>query len=552
MSKEHLHDYFEEARASQGIAEEELMNLLQGAPPPGLSPLNNPLSNPVHLNGVSTSMFAGMSGGMLIASVVGMLVLGAGIYLATTSGHRIEPAGPPPAEEQSGSLSSRLPSLLSPGIEAPKIGTQTPSMSRSENTVGSLKKMEAAVPPQKDGVQEVQEKEVVPRRLPTGRLSERYKISEEADSPIDYSLFTIENISGLNTVDLEYAPFITTDGSMLYFVSNRPGGMGGHDIWYARRTDPGSMDFDPPVNVGPPINSDLNEGMMSMTADGKELFFTLCNRPDGVGDCDIYTARNEEGEWKDIRNLRSVNSVAWDSQPSVSTHGDTLYFTSNRSGTLGGEGDADIFMAVRDAGGQWSLPVNLGGPINTSEREDSPFIVQGKGRLYFSSMGHGGYGKLDFFAAERDADGTWSQPQNLGEPFNTEMDERMLTTTPDERTFYFTSERNAPSNMGTLDLFRARQEKPGLITDVTDEVYLAPPRLTLYPNPATDYISFRLEGTRTTTVEREPLLIIDQNGKEVLRLEDAREGNPISVSDLPSGTYFVRIAGAKSSFILRK
>jgi outer membrane protein OmpA-like peptidoglycan-associated protein len=154
-----------------------------------------------------------------------------------------------------------------------------------------------------------------------------------------------------------------------------------------------------------------------------------------------------------VRNVSELNSPQWDSQPSISSDGKTLYFVSNRPGAMGGLGDADIYISTKQSDGKWSAPKNLGAPINTTEREDSPFILPGGKVLYFSSAGHGGFGGLDFFTSKLKPDGTWAEPENLGEPFNTSKDERFITLPAAGDIVYFASERTDLDNAGQLDIF---------------------------------------------------------------------------------------------------
>ena len=277
-----------------------------------------------------------------------------------------------------------------------------------------------------------------------------------SETPGPTNEFVIRNLGSIvNTADLEYAPTITADGKTLYFVSNRtaPGSVGGHDFWVTTKGDRLDTIFAAPVNLGAPVNTTLNEGVASISADGQVIYFTACNRDDGLGDCDIYEAELDGTEWINVRNLREINSSDWDSQPSISSDGKTLYFISNRPGAMGGSDDADIYISRLQPDGRWSEPVNMGEPINTKKREDSPFIFPGGKVLYFASAGHGGYGKLDFFVCRMQDDGTWGEPENLGKPFNTAEDERFITLPAAGDVVYFASERKDVGNEGTLDIY---------------------------------------------------------------------------------------------------
>ena len=271
-----------------------------------------------------------------------------------------------------------------------------------------------------------------------------------------FSEFIIRNLGPIvNTPSLEYAPTITADGKTLYFVSDRTatGSVGGHDFWVTTKGDRLDTVFTVPSNLGTSVNTTLNEGIASISADGQMIYFTACNRDDGLGDCDIYEAELDGTEWTNVRNLREINSSEWDSQPSVSSDGKTLYFISNRPGVFGGADDADIYVSRLKSDGRWSEPVNLGSPINTKKREDSPFIFPGGKVLYYASAGHDGFGKLDFFVSHLQDDSTWSVPKNLGKPFNTSEDERFITLPAAGDIVYFASEREDIGNEGMLDVY---------------------------------------------------------------------------------------------------
>ena len=248
----------------------------------------------------------------------------------------------------------------------------------------------------------------------------------------------ITPITSLNSAaSYEYNPLASPDGSTLYFTSTSSvDGLGGHDIWVADRRE-GSDEFGPPVNIGSRLNSSQDEGGVTLVGDGRTMYFTSCERSDGLGNCDLYEARLTESGWEEVRNVQELNSRHWESHPSVSADGTTIYFVSNRPGSVGGGDDADIWVAHRQGDGSWSRPENLGRSINSKDLEDSPFITPAGDALYFSSKGHRGAGDFDFFVVERMPDGTWGEPQNLGREINTRESERFLSLSPGEDLIYF-------------------------------------------------------------------------------------------------------------------
>jgi outer membrane protein OmpA-like peptidoglycan-associated protein/tetratricopeptide (TPR) repeat protein len=248
----------------------------------------------------------------------------------------------------------------------------------------------------------------------------------------------------INSGDDEYWPTLTADEQTLIFtrqVKKNPEG----------RRLPGNLredfyvsyyregEWTEAVNIGAPLNSDLNEGAPSVTADGRFIFFTACGREDGLGSCDIYFAVRTGNRWGNPHNIGPpVNSSSWESQPSISPDGKTLYFSSNRKG---GKGQMDIWYSNLGNDGSWGEPVNLGAIINTPGNEMSPFIHVDNRTLYFSSDGHTGLGGYDIFVSRRGDNGNWGEPENLGYPLNTHYDEIGLIVNARGDKGYFASDR---------------------------------------------------------------------------------------------------------------
>ncbi len=250
--------------------------------------------------------------------------------------------------------------------------------------------------------------------------------------------------SAVNTADDEYFPSVTADGATMIFT--RRSGHG--ENFYTSTQKAGKWTQAKFLNDT--INTDFNEGAQCISQDGMYLFFTGCNRPDGLGRCDIYIS-NREGEsaWSEPFNIgKPVNTQAWESQPSLSANGRTLYFSSNRSGGMGGY---DIWKSDIQENDSWSVPVNLGPSINTPYDEQAPFIHPDDQTLYFSSNGWPGLGKKDLFISRVNAQGQWSKPTNLGYPINTFNEENGLTVSRDGKAAYFSADREG--TFGKLDIY---------------------------------------------------------------------------------------------------
>ncbi|RMG23202.1 MAG: tetratricopeptide repeat protein [Bacteroidetes bacterium] len=245
--------------------------------------------------------------------------------------------------------------------------------------------------------------------------------------------FELQNLGPkVNSPQDEYLPHLNADNTYLLFTSRRPDAVGGfnramndygEDFYYSEYVD---GEWQMAKNLGPPINTPSNEGASSLTQDGRIIFFTACNLPDGQGSCDLYYAVREGEQWSAPQNLGpQVNSDAWESQPCLSQDGKTLYFTSTRPG---GQGSSDIWYSEYKEG-EWQTPQNLGPPVNTPGQEFSPFLHADGLSLYFSSNFHPGFGAKDLFVSERQNDGSWSTPKNLGYPLNTSGDETNIFVT---------------------------------------------------------------------------------------------------------------------------
>jgi len=254
--------------------------------------------------------------------------------------------------------------------------------------------------------------------------------------------------ANINTAASETLPSFTADGGSLIFTRLVNGQ---EDFFISEKVD-GVWQPGRPMEA---INTPFNEGAQTISADGTLLVYTSCDRRDGIGRCDLYFSELRNGRWSRPANMgRPINSAAWESQPCLSASGRTLYFASNRKGTLGG---SDLWVSHRRADGNWSEPRNLGPVINTADDDAAPFIHPDDRTLYFMSKGHPGMGGFDLFFATRKADGGWEEVTNLGYPINTTGNEGALVVSLDGQTAYFASDRLEElreSGGGAIDLYR--------------------------------------------------------------------------------------------------
>jgi tetratricopeptide (TPR) repeat protein len=272
---------------------------------------------------------------------------------------------------------------------------------------------------------------------------------EAIKRPVQFNL--INAGKGINTTDDEYWPSITADGQTLMFTrqvrSNYFGSMTtSQEDFYTSTLSSGV--WQTAVNAGEPLNTSSNEGAQTLSSNGMYMYFTACERPGGYGSCDLYFSAYKNGTWSTPVNLRPpVNSQYWESTPSVSADGSTLFFASNRPGGLGAK---DIWISRMKPDGTWSTPKNPGKNINTEGNEMSPFIHFDGRTLYFASDGRPGMGGYDIYMSRMNDDSTWSEPKNLGYPINTYNDEMGLVIDASGTTGYFSSKHD---NITGKDIF---------------------------------------------------------------------------------------------------
>jgi outer membrane protein OmpA-like peptidoglycan-associated protein/Tol biopolymer transport system component len=289
-----------------------------------------------------------------------------------------------------------------------------------------------------------------------------YFAIEAMKNPVSFNPESIG--AGINTADDEYWPSISADGQVMMFtrqenqLSAQRNFRTSQEDFYLSYFEDGI--WKAAVNAGQPLNTTQNEGAQALSSAGNYMFFTACERPGSVGSCDIYFSAFNNGKWTQPYNLGPpVNTAQWESTPSVSADGNMLFFTSTRSGGFGGK---DLWYSILTPGGNWGQPVNMGADINTSVDEMSPFIHFDGQTLYFASQGHPGMGGFDIYLTRMNPDSSWSIPVNLGYPINTYNDETGLVIDASGAKAFFSSRRD-PSrgkDIFYFDLYESARPNP--------------------------------------------------------------------------------------------
>jgi hypothetical protein len=279
----------------------------------------------------------------------------------------------------------------------------------------------------------------------------------------------LESIAGtsedLNTQFLDGCPIQAPDGLSLYTASNRPGGVGGLDIWVSRREHRGDP-WGAPLNVGQPVNSPQDDFCPSPTRGPR--FFLVSTRPGGcgpAGDADIYVTRLHDGEWDEPANLGcQVNSQAAEASPSLfrGHGGRVLYFSSARPGGYapeppGSPPDSDIYQAEELSGGTFG-PAELVPGLNTANQDARPNVRLDGLEVVFDSTRPGTLGGPDIYSSTRAGRGdAWSAPANLGANANTSSNETRASLSRDGTTMVFGS--NRPGTEGSTDIYVTTRER---------------------------------------------------------------------------------------------
>ena len=292
-------------------------------------------------------------------------------------------------------------------------------------------------------------------------------------NPVPFDPRPVMNIC---TRDDEYLAIISPDQELCFFTRrskkmDKYSGPAGtkrivEEFCMAHVTESGK--FEKGIPLESPFNENFNEGGPSVTANNNELYFTVCQvDKNGYENCDIYYCVKDYGLWGDIKNLgEHINTPNfWESQPSVSADGRYLYFVSNREGGVGG---LDLYVCERELNGKWGAPQNLGKTINTPKNEKSPFIHSDSETLYFASDGHPTLGGYDIYYSKADIKKMeFEKPNNIGYPINTKADEIALFVSLNGKKAYFSS--NKLKGPGGWDFYSfdlheaARPEKVALV-----------------------------------------------------------------------------------------
>ncbi len=307
------------------------------------------------------------------------------------------------------------------------------------------------------------------------------------DIKANVGIYTIEN-AGINSKYSDYGSAIV-DNKLIFTSARDTGGVGQRKhAWtgehftnlYAAGVN-GELIPSNPVRYDANVNSRFHEATPVFTKDGNTMYFTRNNYLDGKKGKDankvtllkIYKATLVNNRWTNVTELPFNSNNFSTAHPALSPDEQTLYFASDRPGTIG---QSDLYKVAINSNGTFGQPVNLGAEINTEGRETFPFITKDN-QLYFASDGHPGLGGLDIFTAKINNDGSFSEVENDGAEVNSPKDDFGYYRDSEINKGFFSSNRDG--GIGSDDIYRfiskdkCKQILKGIVTDGASGEFLA-------------------------------------------------------------------------------
>lgn len=320
-----------------------------------------------------------------------------------------------------------------------------------------------------------------------GALGKLVKEQELLTSQVPFDPVIVKNVSSGKD---EYFPMISPDNELIFYtrkldrrnLGDLKSNMVEEFTWSYR--DNPNLEFSDGTPVNKPFNdgSFVSYGAATVSVDNKEMIICACKYEKVQGmdykNCDLYSTRFKEAPQKgkpficdSLTNLgEGINTKdGWEAQPSLSSDGNTLFYTALRPSTQ----MDDIFISERNEDGTWG-PSRPFIEINTSGKDKSPFLHQDSETLYFVSSVSGerqGVGGTDIFYVRMNEDGSWGEPENIGYPINTKEDEIGIFVSTDGELAYFSSRKGGRWNIYSFELYEKARPQKVIIAkgNLTDE-----------------------------------------------------------------------------------
>jgi len=306
------------------------------------------------------------------------------------------------------------------------------------------------------------------RALITKRLEECKQAKElYADS---IRVFIDNAGTEINSKYNEYSPVITTDESVMYFTSKREGSAGGtlnkyneydEDVYSSTKT---GEQWKKAENLSL-FNTKLNDGTLGISPDGQELYVY---HPNNGGD--VFVSKKKGDKWMGAKPFKKINTPDHECAISFAPDNNTVYFCTNNNHNKDNLGGYDIYCCKKNKKGKWEDPINLGNVVNSQYDEVDVFMHPDGRTLYFSSNGHKNVGGFDVFKTTLKDDGTWTEPENIGFPVNTPLNERFFVMSGSGKHAYYSSAKIG--GLGGYDIYKITFLGPEKQPLLSNEDYL--------------------------------------------------------------------------------
>ncbi len=264
----------------------------------------------------------------------------------------------------------------------------------------------------------------------------------------------VDNLgNNINTPYPEYSPAITTDEQTIYFTSRRPNSVGGkrdqsdngyfEDLYMSQKIN---GKWQPAQQLSKAVNTEGHDASAGLSPDGSKLYVFRSSASDQG---DLYESILFGVDWEEpVRMNKNINTKYHESTVSLSFDGKRLYFVSKKES---GMGDGDIYYSDMEPNGEWGSSKNIGTPINSKYGEEGVFMHPDGVTMYFSSKGPGTMGGYDIFKTTFE-NGVWTHPVNLGYPINGPDDDVFFVVSGSGNRAYFASAK--PGGFGAQDIYK--------------------------------------------------------------------------------------------------
>ena len=285
-------------------------------------------------------------------------------------------------------------------------------------------------------------------------------------NPVDVKIYPLETV---NSEFSEYKPLLNAQENTMFFTAKKPDGLTDNKddqgdfyehIYFSEKV---GNNWTQAKLMPSPINTKKSTSALYLSADGQYLLSSMVNNDNNIGPLGrgIFESYKNGNVWTDPQIFQNkVNTSYLETSANMDLNKNMIFFVSDRDGGLGGK---DLWMIKKLDNDSWSSPQNLGEPINTEYDEESPYFHSDGKTLYFSSKGHSSIGGLDIFKSELDKELNWSSPKNMGYPINTVNDDLSFVPTVTGNKAYFSSVRNGGKGKSDIyEMILPNQEESSL------------------------------------------------------------------------------------------